>query len=235
MRKHYASVSHHTVFGALVIIVGLIFLLNNLGIVDARYILRLWPVLFVLLGIWRIIRSRSTSSWVVGFLFIFFGGIMTLHRLDLVYFSWHRWWPLILIMVGIAVLTRTWTGFRQSSILGGSVNNGYNDQTVNVVAFMGGSKINNISQNFQGGDISAIMGGVELDLRQAAITGDVVIDILCFWGGIDMKIPREWNVIIKAAPILGGATDKTVHPDDPAAPRLIIRGYAIMGGADIKN
>jgi predicted membrane protein len=235
MRKHHSSVSGHAFFGVLVIVVGLILLLNNLGIVDARYLLSLWPVLFVLLGIWRIIRSRSSSSWIVGILFIFFGSLMTLHRLDVVYFSWHRWWPIILIIVGVGVVSKAWSGFHQGSFLGGSVNNGDHNQTVNVVAFMGGSKINNISQNFQGGDLTAIMGGVELDLRQAAITGEAVIDVLCFWGGIDMKVPREWNVVIKAAPILGGVTDKTIHTENPTAPRLIIRGYTIMGGADIKN
>jgi predicted membrane protein len=235
MRRHHSPVSGHALFGVLVIVVGLIFLLNNLGIVDARYILSLWPVLFILLGIWRILRSRSSSSWIVGLLFIFFGSILTLHRLDVVYFSWHRWWPVILIIVGIAVVSRAWSGFRQGSILGGAVNDNNSDQTVNIVGFMGGSKIRNISQNFQGGDISAIMGGVELDLRQAVITREAVIDILSFWGGIDIKVPREWDVVNKSAPILGGIGDKTLHPDDPNAPRLIIRGYTIMGGADIKN
>jgi predicted membrane protein len=235
MRRHYSTLSGHAIFGALVILVGLIFLLNNLGIVDARFILRLWPVLFIFLGIWKILRSRSSSGWVVGLLFVFFGTILTLHRLDVVFFSWHRWWPLILIVVGVGVLSKAWSGFHHGSFLGGAVNNNDNDQKMNVVAFMGGSKIRNISQNFQGGEITAIMGGVELDLREAVITGEVVIDILCFWGGIEIKIPKDWSLVNKSAPILGGLDDKTVHPDNLDGPRLIIKGFTIMGGAGIKN
>ena len=82
----------------------------------------------------------------------------------------------------------------------------------------------------------AIMGGCEIDLRQAAIAADEAsIDTFAMWGGIKIKVPQTWNVILQGFPFLGGFDDKTVKPSDPSAKRLVIRGTAIMGGVEITN
>jgi hypothetical protein len=83
------------------------------------------------------------------------------------------------------------------------------------------------------------MGAVELDLRGCTIaTSPAVIDVFALWGGIEITVPPEWRVDMKAMPILGGFENKarsTVR--DGAAPvqELVIRGTALMGGIEIKN
>ena len=85
------------------------------------------------------------------------------------------------------------------------------------------------------GSAVAVMGGCQIDFRQSKLTtGDVHLDVLAFWGGIDVRVPAGWQVVDQVAEIFGGFEDKTVPPRDDA-PRLIVRGSAIMGGIEVKS
>lgn len=84
-------------------------------------------------------------------------------------------------------------------------------------------------------EVSAIMGGCDVDLRDAVPTTDpIAIQVFAMWGGIDIRIPPGWIVEIEAWPILGGVVDNTQAPALPSH-RVILRGMAFMGGVEIKN
>ncbi len=96
------------------------------------------------------------------------------------------------------------------------------------------------TQNFQGGEILAVFGGIEVDLRRARIASDkeAIIDINATFGGIDIKVPETWVVIVKGQGIFGGYEDKTIPPrpqEGVTAAKLVITGFAIFGGITIKN
>ena len=57
------SGSGHVLAGLLVTSIGVIFLLNNLGIIEARDILRLWflPVVLIAMGIAQLLAGRSNQ------------------------------------------------------------------------------------------------------------------------------------------------------------------------------
>ena len=58
------------------------------------------------------------------------------------------------------------------------------------------------------------------------------------FGGVDIRVPRDWNVVMKGVGIMGGYEDKTSHPQsaEGVSPKqLIIQGHAIFGGVDVKN
>ena len=88
---------------------------------------------------------------------------------------------------------------------------------------------------FRGGELTAFMGGCDIDLRQAAIHGEAVIDVFAMWGGIDIRVPDDWRVIGRVTPIMGGFEDKTRPPRGAAAHTLVIRGFVLMGGVEVKN
>jgi predicted membrane protein len=107
---------------------------------------------------------------------------------------------------------------------------------VNAFAVLGGVQQSNNSQDFRGGESSAIMGGCEIDLRQASIQEEeAVINTFAMWGGIKIKVPPTWNVIVQGVPFLGGFDDKSVKPADRSAKRLVVKGTAIMGGVEVTN
>jgi hypothetical protein len=104
-------------------------------------------------------------------------------------------------------------------------------------AVFGGSQRRVDSQDFKGGEVSAVFGGVELDLRPAVIIQDeVVIEADAVFGGIDIQVPENWNVIVEGHGIFGGYDDKTLHTmREDARPRVIVTGTAAFGGVVIKN
>ena len=90
-------------------------------------------------------------------------------------------------------------------------------------------------QDFRGGDMTAVMGGCEVDLRQASMRVPASIDVFVMWGGVEIRVPEDWTVELRGVPILAGFVDKTRPPAVATEKRLIVRGVALMGGVEIKN
>ena len=217
-------------FGLLVLLFGVALLLENLDVMRAAEILRYWPVVLILFGAVKIFEPGTTGGKIFGAVLALIGAIILLENLDVLYI--HLWdlWPLVIVFLGVTMILRV---VRGSSLLPGR---GATESFVSGTAILGGWKRTVVTSDFQGGQLSAIMGGCEVDLRGSKIQGEeAVIDLFAFWGGVEMFVPTQWRVIVAATPILGGIDDKTKPPDDPGAKRLVIRGSVIMGGADIKN
>ncbi len=84
-------------------------------------------------------------------------------------------------------------------------------------------------------EVSAVMGGCDIDLRDAVPTTDpLVIQVFAMWGGIDLRVPPGWLIQNEAWPILGGIVDSTTPPTLPTH-RVVLRGNAFMGGVEVKN
>lgn len=109
------------------------------------------------------------------------------------------------------------------------------DTMVNLFVVMGGVTRRPVTNDFRGGTAVAIMGGCKIDLRNAAIAqSDAVIDVLAFWGGIEIRVPDGWTVVPQVFPFMGGFDDRTTPSASPG-PRLIVRGLAFMGGVEVKH
>jgi predicted membrane protein len=99
---------------------------------------------------------------------------------------------------------------------------------------MSGIENINTSQSFKGGKLNAIMGGIELDLREANMEGaQCYIEATAIAGAIEIHVPRHWRVEAQGTPLLGSFSNKTLRVTDPTAPLLIVKGTAIMGGVEI--
>jgi hypothetical protein len=67
---------------------------------------------------------------------------------------------------------------------------------------------------------------------------EVVVEVNAIFGGVDVRVPENWTVIVRGAGIFGGYEDKTM--DSRAAPEgkqphLIVNGFAVFGGVTIQN
>ena len=226
------------VFGAFIIVVGLFALLDNLHLFDSHLVQPYWPLVFVALGALKLSQARHGNHVVFGGALIVVGAGLTLQNLGLLHFDWRQLWPLVLILVGLNVITK---GFRthgdrrfHPSQMGQRDERLEHGSRIDASATMSGIVLKNDSQDFQGGEISTVMGAVEIDLRQAAIVTEAVLHLSIIMGGVEIKVPREWSVSVNGSPMLGGIEDKTVPPMTPG-PRLVIEGSVIMGGVEISN
>jgi predicted membrane protein len=226
------------VFGLFILAVGLFALLDNLHVFDSRLVQPYWPLVFVALGALKLAHRNDTAGIVFGVGLMALGAAMTLNNLDIIAFHVRDWWPLLLIMLGVLSVAR---GFRpESAIAGCRGRRRHRDERlehgsrIDTSAMMSALVLKNDSQDFQGGDVSTVMGAVEIDLRQASIVAEAHLHVSVIMGGIEIKVPRDWSVSVNGTPTLGGIEDRSAPPL-VSAKRLVIDGSVVMGGVEIVN
>jgi predicted membrane protein len=245
--------------GVVIIVIGLVSLLENLHFLDAGLVRPLWPLVFVVAGVLKLQQTRhSGSGALVGGALIVIGAAMTLQGYGFMHIRMRDWWPVALIGAGLYVIARgvqnrdgrahdaapeeggatgptDATGPFDAPLFGSRGEHRVDSSRLDASAVMAGSVVRNDSPDIQGGEITVAMGGLEIDLRHAAMKSpEVVLHVFVMFGGLVLKVPPGWSVVARGTPILGGIEDKTV-PAMNAAHRLVIDGYVIMGGVEIKN
>jgi predicted membrane protein len=225
------AISGQLVFGAVVVIVGMSLLLDNLGIIESsRDILRFWPLALVAAGISDLFGARGQGRAMRGTLLTAFGGLFLLNNIGAVSFSVFQLWPLFLILFGVQMLSRSLSPPKRPDEVRAGDNSEFDD-----FAFLGGIKRSNTSPAFHGGAATAFMGGVELDLRTARMEGDrAVVNVFAMMGGVTLRIPDTWVVESRLMAVLGGVDDKTRPPAAPVG-TLVLEGTVVMGGVEIKD
>ncbi len=217
-------------FAVLLVFLGTILLLENLDIYDALYILKYVPLVFILFAIYLMIQSgfKNLSGPIViilvfGFLQLYALGMVTRDTIS-------QWWPIILILVGLIVIMN-WV--RSPTIEREDLDN------IDLFSMFGGVETAITSKSFRGGSLTAIFGGIDLDLRDAEVKKfPIRINSFILFGGADIKVPEEWEVRMKVVPLLGGASDERVRSAErkkEGKPELEISGLVMFGGISVKD
>lgn len=216
------SITPRLVLGLTIMTAGLLLAMDNLGILDASAFFRYWPLAFVALGAARLLSPPDQRQGGVFWLAI---GLMLL-GFTTGFLSFERLWAVLLVVVGGSI---AWRALRPRAPRVAS------SKGIDMMAILGGSTTHNTSGDFKGGQALAFMGGCTIDLRKAEIQDDeVALDVFAFWGGIEIRVPEEWQVINNANAFLGAVENKT-YPAPDAQQRLVLTGTVIMGGAEVKN
>ena len=226
------------VAGAILILVGLVFLVGFLTDVDVwGFIGTWWPLLLLGFGGWATYRSKGRN--LVGIILAFVGLMVLLDNLNVGFANgWWKWgWAAILVLIGVwLVLFRPSRGQRDKG----------QDKSdwVDLLGMFSGPEMHVTSQAWKGGEVTVLFGGAQLDLRDALPQQEGAnLEITAVFGGVQVFVPRSWVVDVKGTPILGSVDDHTVvssatdegQDPSPLLPRLTIRATAIFGGIDIKN
>ena len=222
-------------FGLSVIGIGALALVDNLHLFDMALLRTFWPLVFVVWGLSRLVWPRHPGSRLFGLVLMVVGALMTVHNLGHGNFDLRQWWPVFIILAGASIALRgmlpgrRWDRgrFESSSIE-------HADQ-VNVDATFSGIKLQNDSRSFKGGKIAVTFGGLELDLREAVMEGpEATINVSARFSGIELRVPRDWQVVLQLSATMGAVEDKSVPPASPSH-RLVLRGETIFGGVEVKN
>ena len=245
------------VIGACLVLMGVVLALDQLGLLQAHHLLRFWPAALIILGLVMLQRTEKHSA-LRALLLIVIGGWLLLNTLGWVSLDlWEFIVPIALVLVGARIMMRN-PGGRSATLpnppgLGsppgttptGQAPSGFNAappgpaETVHSSQFsiLGSCKRRWSKTTFRGAEMTAFMGGCELDLRDALMSpGELaVVDVFVMMGGVSIFVPPHWTVTQEIVPLMGGVHDKSRSVPSNPAQHLLVRGTVVMGGVEISN
>jgi len=225
-RRSPRSTAGAVIAGALIAIFGLTLLANNLGFGDLRNTLRhFWPFALVTLGVATLFQQRQQFWGLV----MIVGGLWAYaaQRNWIEASFWAVFGPTLLVLLGGAVVWRAFMHPQPES---------ESNAFIHTFAVMSGTEHKPSAIPFQGADLSAVMGSVKLDLTGAQLEGDTaIIDVFTIMGGIEIFVPRDWDVTLKVVSVMGASVDKRRPATLPVSKTVVVRGFAFMGGIEIKD
>lgn len=219
-------------WGLVLILLGVLFLLDQMGRVDfGDVISSWWPLILVAAGLWQLISSNF-QELAGGLFLIVIGALFQLAKLEIIgRDAWHYVWPALIIGLGLWVLIGA---FRRSSA---GQFPGSKEDELDAFAIFAGLNRRIESQSFRGGKATAILGGIELDLTSVRLAeAKAGLELTAIMGGIEVKVPRHIRVQLDGNPVLGGVENKHNYaPGSGAEQTLSIKATAILGGIEIKD
>jgi predicted membrane protein len=235
--------------GLFIVIIGAILLARTMGVIFPWWFFT-WPMILVAVGLFSGFRHGFRG---IGWLIVTAVGLVFLADETSLNFILKPYiWPIIIISVGLMIIFRPnrcrrqrhWMYAGEQPKESGAVqedvftNAEQADRTdrIDITAILSGVKKIVLSKNFKGGDITAFMGGAELDLRQADFQGRVLIDSFNMFGGTKIIVPADWDVQSDIVAIFGGVDDKrppSAHPDSKKV--LVLDGTCLFGGVEIRS
>ena len=219
------------------------FLLDTTGLAgeETNVVGTYWPALLIGWGVWGILRSGFRLR--LGSLIILaLGVVFLLSNLSIWAWDVGQLWPLLLVLLGLAFIGRFGRPFRRlrrriarrglasaRETVSGSDSRG-------TYVFSGGRE-RVTSQEYRGGSVSAICGGLELDLREAKLgAAQVTLDVKVVCGGMEIMVPKDWMVHLQPSVVLGGAELQRRQPKmEDASGELVITGRIVCGGIEVKD
>jgi len=220
---------------AIVVIgIGVLLLLRNMDIAFVQDLWRYWPGILIAVGLARLVDAHHQQAQVTGGILVGVGAILLANTLGVLHLTWNDAWPLVLIGAGIVMLyTRLVPPRPAATRAAGDI-----ESSLNECAVFGGVSRKMTTDDFHGGQVSAIFGGVEVDLRRASMRSDsATIEVSAVFGGVEFKVPPNWIVMSQVTAVFGGVDNKCVLPatDMPGVKRLYVAGSATFGGIEFKN
>jgi hypothetical protein len=221
------------ILGLALIFFGVVFTLDNFRIIDAGDLWLYSPLVLVVMGLARLWNGTFWRG-PAGIVLIVLGIIFTLNNLRLLHFRIVYLFPLLLAFVGLRIVLGQFPKGRWPVPAAGAAAG-----QVSGMAVFGGVERKLGGGFFSGGEMVAVFGGFNVDLRGATMVGDEAhLDVFAFCGGGDIKVPEDWNVSITVLPVFGGTDDKSRHPavePGKTIKQLVVTGFVLFGGVGIKN
>lgn len=216
------------VLGALLVGIGVIYILSAFGIADVNISLDGWWTLFIIIPSLDGVLTSKDKTWSIISLAV---GIILLLAAQNVFeydMLWRLIVPLIIILIGIKMIKKA-AGQKNKKA------EPYKKSGKEHLSVFDSKTIDFSGEEITVAKIAAIFGGAKCNLTDAKIKNGSRVDVMCAFGGADIIVPENVNVKINAFCLFGGVSDKRVikKADDNSA-TLNINGFCIFGGADIK-
>jgi predicted membrane protein len=231
-RHHFRN--NRAIIGVIFVLIGLFLVMRNTGFFPdfIDHVIFSWPMLLVGIGL---VMTLGASEKTSGVIIMAVGGFFLIPLIFRETFhAYNMFWPSIFIIIGIIFIftkRRGWNSVTSKGTIG--------DDYIDYVNVFSGGERQIVSQNFKGGKLSAVFGGMELDLTKAKLAqGRSELEIACVFGGATIIVPDDWHITIEVTPILGGFSDsRKLIPGRTfdQAKQLVIKGAVVFGGGEVKS
>lgn len=235
--KNYSA---RILFGAILVAIGVLLLFTNIGMLDWEIskVVFSWPFIVFVIGFISFLTSERKGF---GLVMMMIGGFFLLPKIfPWMDYDYHLIWPILLIAFGLyLILRRSERREGRASFFYKRGGKPINLDKIDDVAIFGGGEKSFVSENFQGGKITAVFGGSEIDLSKCKLApGDQVLDIFAAFGGSEIYVPKDWRVVVDVLPIFGGFSQKGLREAEENLTKdrtLHVKGTVIFGGGEIKR
>jgi predicted membrane protein len=231
---HHHLKSNRAIIGVVLVLVGLFLVMRNTGIFPdfIDHVIFSWPMLLVAIGLVMTLGGAEKTAGVIVMAVGGFFLIPTIFRET--FHAYNMFWPSIFIIIGVIFIVsrrKSWNSVTSKGVIG--------DDYVDYVNVFSGGERQIVSENFRGGRISAVFGGMELDLTKAKLApGRNELEIACVFGGATIIVPDDWFVTLEVTPVLGGFSDsRKLNPGRTSdmSKQLVIKGAVVFGGGEVKS
>ena len=217
------------VWGLILIVIGIIIGLNALGIAQINLFFDGWWTLFIIIpSVGDIIKNPSKGE---NYVWLAVGVVLLLCAQEILSFKivGKLLLPAILVGIGLSILLKDRLGAKVKEKIKDLNKEGLEE----YYAIFSGQEINPKGEEFKGASLNAIFGGIDLNLADAQIQKDTLINLTSVFGGVDIKVPSNVNVKVQSTSIFGG-TDNKIKKYTENLPTIYIKSFCLFGGADIK-
>lgn len=220
-------------WGIIFIVLGLVFGLNALGITDIDIFFDGWWTLFIIIPCAiGLVNEKEKTGNLIG---VIVGVVLLLACQDVLRFDIIRKLilPVILVAIGLSVIFKNVLGSKTRKEMKIIIDKNKTGKEEYCSTFSS-QNLNFDGQSFSGTGVSAVFGGIKVDLTGAVITEDVVINASAVFGGVDIIVPLEYNVKVESNSIFGGVSTKRSTKPVDGAPTVYVNATCVFGGVDIK-
>lgn len=216
------------IIGLLILALGILFLLENtIPGFEVNFSI-IWPTILMVIALNEIRRNKRIDMF--NSVLFFIGIWCLLYNINVIPTALGDiFWPIVLILVGLGIVLNSINFKRKHKII---------KQTNDLATYYGvfsGTEEKISNDDFKGCNLYAVFGGIELDLRDAKIKGDININVYSIFGGCDLMLPKEYNIIMNSNAIFGGNDNKCNNPQNGKGHTIYINCISIFGGSDFKN
>jgi len=216
-------------WGLLLVAIGLGFAGNVFGLWNFELFFNGWWTLFIIIPCVISIFQNGPQLWNIIGVGI---GLLLLVSAQGYFngqFIGELIFPIIIVAIGVSIIFKD--KLNKNSKIIKSLNK---DGLAEYSAIFGSQELKFQGEDFKGASLTAVFGGIDLDLRQSIIKEDIYVETNAIFGGINVLVPSNVRVEVSGTPIFGGTSNKANRPLEENPPTIYFNSTSIFGGTEIK-
>ena len=220
------------ILGIILIIIGFILIGKTLNIIHINIFFKGWWTLFIIIpSLIGLFNDHDKTGSLIGLTIGLLLLLATRNVVDLNLVI-KLAFPIVIIVIGLSLVLKN---LFDSKIDNDIKNiNDKNNNSDNYYSAFSSKNIKLDNETFSGSDINAIFGSVKLDLSEAIIKDDIVINASSIFGGIDIIVPENMLVKIKSNSFFGGISNNKKAKETKNSKTIYINATCLFGGVNIK-